>query len=59
MAERASRLKEIGFCFAVNWPRIWDNMLNQLLEYKAANGHTIVLVRSGQLGQWAKSQHHQ
>ncbi|KAL3778864.1 hypothetical protein ACHAW5_009343 [Stephanodiscus triporus] len=34
----------------------WDNLLNQLLEYKVTKGHTIVPQRAGQLGMWVKRQ---
>jgi len=39
IADRASRLEEIDFCFTVDRPRTWDDCFDKLLEFMAANGH--------------------
>lgn len=62
--EREAQLKEQGFIFeggktpqrAAGPIKTWDERLEELLQYKAEFGHTVVPQNSGQLGAWVHSQ---
>ncbi|KAL9185833.1 hypothetical protein ACHAXT_003610 [Thalassiosira profunda] len=62
--EREAALKEVGFVFeggktpqrAPGPRRSWNDRLEELLQYKAEFGHTVVPQNSGQLGAWVHSQ---
>lgn len=62
--EREAALKEVGFIFeggktpqrAQTPKKSWEERLEQLLQFKAEFGHTVVPQNSGQLGAWVHSQ---
>lgn len=62
--EREAQLKQYGFIFEggktpqrmVGPNKTWDERLEELTQYKAEFGHTVVPQNSGQLGAWVHSQ---
>ena len=62
--EREAQLKEVGFIFEGGKTpqrsqlpkKTWEERLQELVQWKAEYGHTVVPQNSGQLGAWVHSQ---
>ena len=48
-------LKTIGFVWSAH-DAMWEEQFNELVKFKATNGHTNVRQRAGKLGHWVGNQ---